>query len=175
MNLYRGNQGTAIRPGLACPSWKRRWSGTGPRASASINPAVSSVFPVHSTRGLDLSGTIHGAGGIGGSLMRSPSGTLATANVMRFSSKPILLSSSGGWGMYYYGYRFYDPATQRWLNRDPLEEIGSLPNGLRIRYTKCMPFELWLGPSIYVFARSNPIRYADTDGRLTIPLPCIGG
>jgi RHS repeat-associated protein len=127
---------------------------------------------VHYTRGLDLSGTTHGAGGIGGLLMRShgysagswsshngyhsdangnvtalvnssgslqanykydpyggtlsSSGTLATANTMRFSSKPAMFSSTGGWGMYYYGYRFYDPATQRWLNRDPIGEEGGI-------------------------------------------------
>jgi RHS repeat-associated protein len=54
----------------------------------------------------------------------SSSGTLATANTMRFSSKPAIFSSSGAWGFYYYGYRFYDPVNQRWLNRDPLEEAG---------------------------------------------------
>jgi hypothetical protein len=26
--------------------------------------------------------------------------------------------------LYYYGYRFYDPISQRWLNRDPIGEIG---------------------------------------------------
>src|SRR5208337_460757 len=32
-------------------------------------------------------------------------------------------------GMYYYGYRFYDPGLQRWINRDPIDELGfeSLP------------------------------------------------
>ena len=29
-------------------------------------------------------------------------------------------------GMRYYGYRFYDPQTGRWLNRDPLEEDGGV-------------------------------------------------
>jgi RHS repeat-associated protein len=122
------------------------------------------------TRGLDLSGTIEGAGGIGGLLMRShgysagnwsthnayhsdangnvtalmssagvlqasykynpygglisSSGTLAGANTMRFSSKPAIFSATGAWGFYYYGYRFYDPGMQRWLNRDPLGEPG---------------------------------------------------
>jgi RHS repeat-associated protein len=127
---------------------------------------------VQYSRGVDLSGTIHGAGGIGGLLMRShglsgtnwsthnayhsdangnvtalvnssgvlvasyrynpygglisSSGALASANTMRFSSKPAIFSSSGAWGFYYYGYRFYDPLNQRWLNRDPLEEGGGL-------------------------------------------------
>jgi len=127
---------------------------------------------VQYTRGLDLSGTIEGAGGIGGLLMRShgysagnwsthnayhsdangnvtalmssagvlqasykynpygglisSSGPLAGANTMRFSSKPAILSATGAWGFYYYGYRFYDPANQRWFNRDPIEEEGGV-------------------------------------------------
>jgi len=51
----------------------------------------------------------------------SSSGTLASANVYRFSSKEIHTAS----GMYYYGYRFYDPNLQRWLNRDPIGESGN--------------------------------------------------
>jgi len=46
----------------------------------------------------------------------SQSGSLADANVYRFSSKEIHVNS----GLYYYGYRWYDPYLQRWLNRDPL-------------------------------------------------------
>jgi uncharacterized protein RhaS with RHS repeats len=38
------------------------------------------------------------------------SGSLAGANVYRFSSKEWI-----SWGFYYYGYRFYDPNLQRWL------------------------------------------------------------
>ena len=117
------------------------------------------------TRGLDLSGSLQGAGGIGGLLARhvpsnwaatpittptatatspalltptnrsspatattrsatriSQSGSLADDNVYRFSSKEIHVNS----GMYYYGYRFYDPNLQRWPNRDPIEELGGL-------------------------------------------------
>ena len=29
-------------------------------------------------------------------------------------------------GLYYYGYRYYDPETGRWLNRDPIEERGGV-------------------------------------------------
>ncbi len=52
----------------------------------------------------------------------SSSGTLASANVYRFSSKMIHTFS----GIYYYGYRFYDPNLQRWLNRDPIDELGGI-------------------------------------------------
>jgi RHS repeat-associated protein len=29
-------------------------------------------------------------------------------------------------GLYYYGYRYYDPVTGRWLSRDPIEERGGI-------------------------------------------------
>jgi len=120
------------------------------------------------TRGNDLSGSMEGAGGIGGLLARSSgysggnftthnyyyadgngnitymlnssqsmvakyrydpfgntissSGALASDNVYRFSSKETHVNS----GMYYYGYRFYDPNLQRWINRDPIGERGGL-------------------------------------------------
>jgi RHS repeat-associated protein len=117
--------------------------------------------------GIDLSGTLQGAGGVGGLLMTSlitnnsitsnyfptydgngnvseylnesgevsahyeydPFGktTVATgpeANdfAHRFSTKPLDLTT----GLYYYGYRFYDPVTGRWPSRDPIQERGGL-------------------------------------------------
>ena len=54
--------------------------------------------------------------------MISQSGAMADANVYRFSSKEFHVAS----GLYYYGYRFYDPTTQRWINEDPIEEDGGL-------------------------------------------------
>jgi RHS repeat-associated protein len=54
--------------------------------------------------------------------MISSSGTLANANVYRFSTKEIHANS----GMYYYLFRFYDPNLQRWINRDPILEWGGI-------------------------------------------------
>jgi RHS repeat-associated protein len=48
----------------------------------------------------------------------SKSGTLADANVYRFSSKEVHVNS----GMYYYGFRFYEPTFQRWASADPFGE-----------------------------------------------------
>lgn len=48
------------------------------------------------------------------------SGTSSSANTYRFSSKEIHTFN----GYYYYGYRFYDPLSQRWLNRDPKHDLG---------------------------------------------------
>src|SRR6185436_19807024 len=50
----------------------------------------------------------------------SSSGSLASANVYRFSSKEAHINS----GLYYYGYRWYDPNLQRRPIRDPLGEPG---------------------------------------------------
>ena len=102
--------------------------------------------------GLDLSGSLQGAGGVGGLLKE---GDLypaydANGNIMQkldatgevamsvaydafgqltsgqlvgeygFSSKPRI----SGINWYYYGFRYYDPETGRWPNRDPIEEDG---------------------------------------------------
>jgi RHS repeat-associated protein len=148
------------------------------------------------TRGLDLSGTLEGVGGIGGLLARSSgysagnwsthyfyhadgngnitylvdssqalaasyrydpygnitasSGAQASANVYRFSSKEQHVNS----GLYIYLYRFYDPNTLRWLNRDPLGE--------------------WGGYNLYRFVYESPLSYIDPDG-LTPTGAGIGG
>jgi RHS repeat-associated protein len=140
------------------------------------------------TRGNDLSGSLQGAGGIGGLLARtdnsqliigsssanayyhadgngnvtmlinsyqaivakylydpfgntlSLNGSLASANIYRFSSKEWNDTA----GLYYYLYRYYDPILQRWLNRDPLGELGGL--------------------NLYAFVRSSPINLIDLIG-----------
>jgi RHS repeat-associated protein len=139
------------------------------------------------TRGQDLSGSLQGAGGIGGLLsmtlntelgpsssnsmyyhsdgngnvtmlinpsqyivakylydafgnILSKSGLLADPNLYRFSSKEAHPNS----GLVYYLYRYYDPHLQRWLNRDPIGEIG--------------------GINLYGFARGNLISVIDPFG-----------
>jgi RHS repeat-associated protein len=152
-----------------------------------IQERDSNNVPVVSyTRGTDLSGSLEGAGGIGGLLARSSgyssgnwtshayyhadgngnityletssqtlaasyrydpfgnitasSGTLAAANVYRFSSKEYMTNS----GLYYYLMRFYDPNLQRWINRDPIQEAG--------------------GINLYTFVRNNVITAIDPFG-----------
>ncbi|HNQ90555.1 MAG TPA: RHS repeat-associated core domain-containing protein, partial [Verrucomicrobiota bacterium] len=116
------------------------------------------------TWGTDLSGSVQGAGGVGGllhvgyhvgtvtngfvaydgngnvaALVRASDGTtvarydygpfaeplratgpMAAANPMRFSTK----YEDGESGFLYYGHRYYNPATGRWISRDPLLEDG---------------------------------------------------
>lgn len=50
------------------------------------------------------------------------SGPMAEANLYRFSSKEAHEFS----GLVDYGARFYDPNLQRWLNQDPLGEVGGI-------------------------------------------------
>jgi RHS repeat-associated protein len=84
----------------------------------------------------------------------SSSGTLASANVYRFSGKEIHVNS----GMYYYGYRFYDPNFQRWTSRDPMEEIAFwvLPRAELRRKTA---FE-----NLYLFVRNDGLNLYDPFG-----------
>jgi RHS repeat-associated protein len=56
-----------------------------------------------------------------GNLLAS-SGIMADINLYRFSSKELHQNS----GLYYYGFRFYEPGLQRWINADPIEEDGGL-------------------------------------------------
>jgi RHS repeat-associated protein len=54
-----------------------------------------------------------------GELLRA-TGPVAKANPFRFSTK----YQDEETGLVYYGYRYYDPSTGRWPNRDPLGEPG---------------------------------------------------
>ena len=72
--------------------------------------------------------------------IQSLSGPLAEANLIRFSSKEFHTQS----GLYAYGFRFYDPNLQRWINRDPSAEEG--------------------GINLYGFVGNNPVFWVDLFG-----------
>jgi RHS repeat-associated protein len=78
------------------------------------------------------------------------SGPMAEQNFYRFSSKEVHANS----GLYYYGYRFYEPSLQRWMNRDPAGERG--------------------GINIYGFVRNAPVLGWDPDGMDPTFAPHIG-
>ena len=159
--------------------------------------ASNNAVLVTYTRGRDLSGSLDGAGGIGGLLGRtdtdgsafyhadgngnvtmlvnssqtvvarylydafgnilSASGSLANANLYRFSTKETHLNS----GLVYYLYRYYDPNLQRWPNRDPLGEKGFM----------AIEFPSWnviavmsLGANLYEMVDNNPVEKIDPIG-----------
>lgn len=112
--------------------------------------------------GHDLSGTLQGAGGVGGLLAAKSATTIAhplydgNGNVCQYlnGSGTVIASyeydgfgntlahsgiqpwafphrfstkyQDGSYGLYYYGYRYYDPVTGRWPSREPIGEAGSL-------------------------------------------------
>jgi RHS repeat-associated protein len=172
--------------GLTAPVTSTRYVYDGWRVLEELTSTQSSPFTLHSsyTRGLDLSGTLEGAGGIGGllAMTRDPAGsatsayyfhdgngnvstlvsasdallasytytpfgdtltatgTWASVNAYRFSAK----ESDAFTGLYYYGLRYYNPSTGRWLSRDPIQERG--------------------GVNLYGFVANDPITAVDPDG-----------
>jgi RHS repeat-associated protein len=83
----------------------------------------------------------------------SQSGSLADANLYRFSSKEW----HGASGLVYYGYRFYAPEWQRWVSRDPLGEKG----GLNLyRFTRNSPADLLDPSGLGIWSNINLIRSA---------------
>lgn len=69
-------------------------------------------------------------------------GIMGTPNPLRWSTK---LADNDS-GLVYYGYRYYNLTTGRWIGRDPLAEKG--------------------GFNLYNFVDGNPINKVDMDGRV---------
>jgi len=67
-------------------------------------------------------------------------GAMAKLNPFRFSTK----YQDDETDLVYYGYRYYNASTGRWLSRDPIEEKGGL--------------------NLYGFVLNNPLRYIDLLG-----------
>jgi RHS repeat-associated protein len=59
-------------------------------------------------------------------------------------------TSSGSSAFYHYGYRFYNPSTGRWLNRDPIGERGGL-NLYGMVGNDALNFADYLGLVIYEY------------------------
>jgi RHS repeat-associated protein len=76
------------------------------------------------------------------------SGPMDKVNPIRFSTKYTDYQS----GLVYYGYRYYGPATGRWLSRDPTGERG--------------------GVNLYGFVRNTPLNLFDYLGLDASDKPC---
>jgi RHS repeat-associated protein len=100
----------------------------------------------------------------------SQSGSLADANTLRFSSKEFEKQT----GLIYYTYRFYAPNYQRWVNRDPISDIGFMITRALGRHE--IRSRGW---ATYVYAFNNPGRFFDafglSGGTITAPSPTPGG
>ncbi len=154
------------------------YDGWNPIADFQKSGTASATLSRRYQWGLDLSGSLQGAGGVGGLLAiqisnlyyplydgngnvteyLNAAGTAAASFMydaygntirdtdtagnfdIRFSTKRRDAES----GLYYYGYRYYDPVTGRWLNRDPIEEDG--------------------GVNLYGFVENDPIDWVDVLG-----------
>jgi len=74
------------------------------------------------------------------------SATATLDQPFRFSTKRY----DEGTGLSYYGYRFYAPVIERWLNRDPLGEAG--------------------GVNLYGFVLNDPVNSVDPEGLWVVPV-----
>src|SRR6185312_6568492 len=99
-------------------------------------------------------------------------GPLALANTYQFSSKQrVQIDPQGVFqfeGIYYYGYRFYAPHLQRWLNRDPLgDKAFQRTWGYAVSRKR-------IDRMLYTLVENNPITGFDGFGLDKTPFPLNG-
>jgi RHS repeat-associated protein len=90
-------------------------------------------------------------------------GSAAEMNPYRFSTK----YQDDETGLLYYGYRYYQPVTGRWPNRDPLHELGH-QTLVSKRSNRIRPAD----GNLYLFVDNDPLSKTDPDGRSPI---IVGG
>ncbi|HEY5915662.1 MAG TPA: RHS repeat-associated core domain-containing protein [Verrucomicrobiae bacterium] len=88
--------------------------------------------------------------GLFGEVIRATS-PMVKANPFRFSTK----YQDDETDLVYYGYRYCDASTGRWLNRDPIGEGG--------------------GQNLYASARNSHVVFLDPDGRIIFTRSCVYG
>ncbi|RYZ20954.1 MAG: RHS repeat-associated core domain-containing protein, partial [Sphingobacteriales bacterium] len=82
----------------------------------------------------------------------------------RFSTKPINFAT----GLYYYGYRWYDPQTGRWPSRDPIEEGGG--DNIYGFVGNASAYEI---DALGMFTSSSPYESVGEAHRLSISIPTL--
>ncbi len=83
----------------------------------------------------------------------------------RFTSKELDTET----GLYYFGARYMDPTTSRWMSADPelgkyLPSVGSNTDNLPGQGGVFNLFNL----AVYHYANNNPIKYVDPNGKLPV-------
>jgi RHS repeat-associated protein len=146
--------------------------------------------------GTDLSGSMQGAGGVGGAismtvygtnagtyfycydangnvvaLVNAANGTVAAqyeygpfGEVIRATGpmakiNPFMFSTKYyDWetGLYYYGHRYYNPSTGRWLSRDPAEEDEGGPNLYAFCANDGVDLSDVLGMEWFIYRKGQP-------------------
>ena len=88
-------------------------------------------------------------------------GPMAKANAFRFSSK----CQDGESDLLYYGYRYYNPSTGRWLSRDPVGENGGINLYCFIHNATVMSWDIWgllkAGDKLNINLSGKKIGYAE--------------
>jgi RHS repeat-associated protein len=95
---------------------------------STVNPQPSTTF-FHADGNGNISTLTDSSGAVVARYLYDPFGRvlgkwgpMADVNQYQFSSK----ETDNLTGLSYYGYRFYDPNLQRWLNHDPIREAGGI-------------------------------------------------
>jgi RHS repeat-associated protein len=73
-------------------------------------------------------------------------------------------------GLLYYGYRYYQPSMGRWMNRDPINELGFI-----LLLNEGTGYDLEPEEHLYRFINNNPTSLVDKDGRAVPVVIVIGG
>ena len=116
----------------------------------SVNDGTATYYPTYDGNG-NVSEYLDSTGAVQAHYEYDPFGrtTVATGTKAqdfshRFSTKPLDQET----GLYYYGYRYYDPVTGRWPSRDPIGEMG--------------------GANLYGFVTNNAISGVDYLGNMPV-------
>lgn len=92
-----------------------------------VTTGGSTYFPAYDANG-NISQYINASGGIEARFDYDAFGQIvasAGSNLNRFAYR-FSTKFYEETGLYYYGYRYYNPGTGRWLSRDPIEEQGGV-------------------------------------------------
>ncbi len=96
-----------------------------------------------------------------GEVLRA-TGPMARMNPFRWSTK----YQDDETDLLYYGYRYLNASTGRWLSKDPIREPGhETLRGTRLKRGRFICDADRREPNLYAFVVNNPVGFTDADGR----------